>query len=220
MNTTKRTASVKKTSNVKKEEENKKLYEDLENELNGLKEMIKNLSISKDEPENKETKIETITQEFVEIHPNIRIKVVSLVDGILILTAGEPGKGKPFRFDKFGVVKMINYNELVEILHYNYSFAEQGLFYIYNDNVISNHGLQDIYSKILSKEQIENLLTMKNSEAIELFKNTTNEQHENIVSIIINKINSGEDVDYNKIESFGKIYGKNINDMASEFNIK
>jgi hypothetical protein len=211
--TTKKTTTNKNTSSVKNTE-NKKSYEELENELNELKEMIKSLSIQKEEQINKATKIETISPDYIEINPNKRIAVVSLIDGILILTAGTYDKGKFYRFTHWGQVIFINYHDLVEILHYNYSFASKGLFFICDPQVILNHGLQDIYQKILSKEQIENLLTMPDKEAKLLFQNTTDEQRENIVSIIINKINNGENVDYNKVKMFSEIYGQNIEDLA------
>jgi hypothetical protein len=196
----------------------KKTYNDLENEVLELKQMVKGLlgSQSPSKEVISKTSEEVTQQEYVEIPLNKRIPVISLYDGILVLTTDKRGSGKPFEFKKFGTIIHINYSDLVEILHYQKRFAEEGLFYINDKNVISNNGLQDVYEKILDKKMIDNILSLNKSELNEVFNNTTEAQRDIIVSIIINKIRNNEDIDLNKVDMLSKIYKRDIIDIANE----
>jgi hypothetical protein len=196
----------------------KKPYDVLENEVLELKEMVKGLLNSQNKSKEvvSKTSEEVIQQEYVEIPLNKRIPVISLYDGILVLTTDKRGSGKPFEFKKFGTIIHINYSDLVEILHYQKRFAEEGLFYINDKNVISNNGLQDVYERILDKKMIDNILSLNKSELNEVFNNTTESQRDIIVSIIINKIRNNEDIDLNKVDMLSKIYKKDIIDLANE----
>jgi hypothetical protein len=196
----------------------KKPYDILENEVLELKEMIKGLLNSQNKSKEVilKTSEEVVQQEYVEIPLNKRIPVISLYDGILVLTTDKRGSGKPFEFKKFGTIIHINYSDLVEILHYQRRFAEEGLFYINDKNVISNNGLQDVYKNILDKKMIDNILSLNKSELNEVFNNTTEAQRDIIVSIIINKIRNNEDIDLNKVDMLSKIYKRDIIDIANE----
>jgi hypothetical protein len=209
----------------KEDQANQKSYEDLEAELNELKNLVKSLVSSKqtevvlekDVHSLPKLKIQPLQEEYSEVSPNKRIKIISLFDGILVLTTGQYGQGKPYTFNKYGETKNIIYSDLSEILHYQNRFAEMGLFYICDDNVISNHGLYDSYQKLLSKEIIDNLLDYNRQEMNELFKNSTDMQKEQIASIIARKIANEEDVDLNKVDVLSKLYGHNITNMAENY---
>ena len=212
-----------KTTQLEQEQSKQKSYEELEFELSELKSLMKSFIASQQkQPEVKVSSPSFPTkplpiEEYVEVHPNTRIKVVSLFDGVLILVAGSYGNGKPYRFEKFGEMKNIVYSDLAEILHYQFGFAEKGLLYICNDNVVSNHGLTDAYQKLLSKEIIDNLLDYNRQDMDELFKNSTEMQKEQVASILARKIANEEDIDLNKVNALSKLYGKNIVDMAEDY---
>jgi len=206
------------------QKQNQKSYEDLESELDELKNLVKSLIASKeDKIETAKEEIEVPIfkpqpkEEYGEIHSSKRIKVISLTDGILVLTTAQYGQGKPYQFDKFGETKNIIYADLADILHYQNRFAEMGLFYICDDNVIANHGLYDIYQNLLSKEIIEKLLDYNRKEMVELFNNSTEMQKEQIVSIIARKIANGEDIDLNKVDALSRIYTRSIVEIAEEY---
>lgn len=141
------------------------------------------------------------------IPDNKYIKVISLENNPMILSTGGMGKGKVYEFEKFGQSRNITYNNLVEILSYQEHFAKQGRFYILDKDVINNHELSDAYKSILTKEQIENILTYDEKAMTTLFNRTTPEQRETIVSLVINKLKDGEKVDLNKVSILSKIYG-------------
>jgi hypothetical protein len=199
------------------EKENKQL----KNELDEIKKMLLNLT-------QNQNKIEPVTQpEYIieknisdidetEIRPNKYIKVMSLNFGKLVLSSEGKGQGKIFVFNKFGEVKNIIYSDLANLIHHQQSFAEQGRFYIFDKNVVRNHGLDEYYNKFMTKEMIENILNNNREEVISLFTNTTDAQKETIVNILIKKIIDGADIDINKVDIISRIYGQNIYDIARD----
>ena len=194
-------------------------------ELDEIKKMLTNLTKEQnkenavkknnEKPVNNEVVFDDIQQE-IEIRPNKYIKVISLTNGMLVLTTQPMGQGKEFRFNKFGETKNIIYSELTEILHCHQSFAEAGKFYIADKNVVFNHGLIEFYKKILTKDMIENLLEYSHEQVIDLFKSATQAQQETIVSIIANRIMNEQEVDLNKVNAISRVYGKDIIEMAQE----
>lgn len=150
----------------------------------------------------------TEERDYVDILPNKRIKVISLYDGILSLTTGDGGQGKPYVFTKFGQSHNITWSDLSEILHYHHSFADKGYFYICDKNVISNENLTDVYNTILTKEIIDNLFNYSEKDMVDYFKSTTDEQKEVIVSMIAIRLAKGEKLDLNKTNALERSYGK------------
>jgi hypothetical protein len=206
-------------NNIKKlEEENKKL----KNELEEIKKMLLNLTQNQEQVLNaKNTNIivennNNDDDEDFEIRPNKYIKVMSLNFGKLVLTTEGKGRGKAFVFNKFGDVKNIVYSELANLIHHQQTFAEEGRFYIFDKNVVRNHGLIEYYNKFLTKEVIDNILEYNRDEIVDLFKNTTDAQREVIVNILIKKIVDGEDVDIAKVDIISRLSGQNIYDIARD----
>jgi hypothetical protein len=216
-------STSKKTVDTTLEHENK----NLRSEIDELKKMFLALQASQlydaqakiDKSNTEEDSIieEDDYEEYgceIEIPSNKYIKVISLTPNMLVISTEGYGKGKVFKFNKFGQSKDIIYNELVEIIHNQQSFIEKGKFYIMNKDVIKKHDLEEIYEKILTKKTIENILNFDTSKIDEVFRNATQSQQETIVSILIQKIRNGEEVDLNKLDIINKIYGRNIKDLA------
>lgn len=117
------------------------------------------------------------------------IPVMSLLPYRLNLTTKEGGQGDIKKFTKFGEVKNILYKDLVDILEVNRSFMEAGYFYILDPLVIRQHGLDEIYSKILTKEKIEEILNNANSEyCVQLYESANPDQQKVIVQLFIEKM--------------------------------
>ena len=145
-----------------------------------------------------------------EIPPNRYIKVMSLTNNTLVLSTGGMGKGKIFEFSKFGQVKNIVYSEVADIINNQDKFTKQGRYYILNKDVIINHDLEDVYTKLLTKKTIENIMEFDTKQIHDIFYNATEAQRKTIVSILINKLKDKDDVDLNKLNVISKIHGKNI----------
>ncbi len=215
--TEKNNIKEEKINNVESlEKENKKL----KTELDEIKKMLLNLTknqvqtVQPIQPEYTIEKSESINED--EIRPNKYIKVMSLNFGKLVLTTEGRGQGKVFVFNKFGDVKNIVYSDLANLIHHQQTFAEQGRFYIFDKNVVRNHGLVEYYNKFMTKEKIETILDNNRDEVISLFTNTTEAQKETIVNILIKKIIDGEDVDINKIDIISRLWGQNLYDTARD----
>ena len=198
------------TNDINFEQENKQLRQ----ELDELKQMVLNLT------QNQQS-IQPVRNTFIqeddsEIRTNKYIKVMSLNFGKLVLSTEARGQGKVFVFNKFGEVKNIVYSDLANLIHHQQSFAEQGRFYVFDKQVIKNHGLIEFYEKFMTKEMIDNILNHNREEVVSLFNNTTDAQKEVIVNLLIKKIVDGEDVDINKVDIISRLWGQNIYDIARD----
>lgn len=142
------------------------------------------------------------------------IKVESLLPWRLNLCTREKGQGKIYKFDRFGQVKKIIYADLVDILEVNAGFLEEGAFIILDPRVVRIHGLDEIYSKILTKEKIEKILE-GSEEALSLYSTTNKRQQEIIVDLIVEKlIKDPSSLDLNMIDKLSRLSGVNISEKA------
>jgi hypothetical protein len=117
------------------------------------------------------------------------VPVMSLLPYRLNLSTKEGGQGDIKKFTRFGEVKNILYKDLVDIIEVDRSFMEAGYFYILDPVVIRQHGLDEVYSKILTKEKIDEILNNINTEyCIDLYNSANPEQQKVIVHLLIEKV--------------------------------
>jgi hypothetical protein len=117
------------------------------------------------------------------------VPVMSLLPYRLNLSTKEGGQGDVKKFTRFGEVKNILYKDLVDIIEVDRGFMEAGYFYILDPLVIRQHGLDETYSKILTKEKIDEILTNVNTEyCIDLYNSANPEQQRVIVQLLIEKL--------------------------------
>lgn len=184
--------------------ENEKLKKELSELKNTVNDLLTALSMG--------TKQEVVTPQETdkskdELKGEDYVKVMSLIFMPLNLSTrgvGQ-GQGKVFKFTEFGQVKLILYSDLIGIIETHQSFLEAGYFYIMDNRVIRRHGLDEIYSKILTKEKIESVLTGKKDVAISLYKEATERQKEIINDVIIRKLVNQEEVDLNMVDAISRI---------------
>lgn len=143
--------------------------------------------------------------EEVSLKPDDYIKVMSLVNYTLNLSTLGFGKGKIFKFSRFGEMKRILYSDLVDIMESQRKFMESGLFYILDKRVIRHHGLDDIYAKLLDKNKIEEILSGSMENAISLYESANSQQREIINDMFIAKIRDNETVDLNTIAAISRV---------------
>jgi hypothetical protein len=202
------------TDNLK--QENQKLRK----ELDELKQLILDLTQNQSQPTEKIATINKIEidddNEYSEIKPNKYIKVMSLNFGKLVLSTEGKGRGKVFEFPKFGDVRNIVYTDLANLIHNHQSFAEKGRFYIFDKQVVKNHGLVEYYNKLLTKEMIEKILDYNKDDIVNLFKNATDAQQETIINLLIKKLVAGEELDINKIDIISRLSSVDIYKIANE----
>jgi len=145
------------------------------------------------------------------------IPVMSLLDYPLNLLpqASVNGRAK-YRFDKFGQRKEILYQDILTILEMYSSFMESGYFIILDKRVIDRHGLQEVQSKVLTKENIDKILD-GSKEALDLYKQGTPEQQNVIIGMLTQKlVESPDSVDMNIIHEITRYSKVNIVQNAEE----
>lgn len=146
------------------------------------------------------------------------VKVVSLIDYSLnLLPQGQNMGGRAkYRFEKFGEVKQIIYQDILQIIEQYSSFMEKGMFMILDQRVIDRHGLHEIQSKVLPKEKLEQILS-GSKEAVEIFKSSGEDQRRLIVGMITRKLAADpKSVDLNLVSDISRISGINIQQNAEE----
>lgn len=145
------------------------------------------------------------------------IPVMSLIPFRLNLSTKELGTGNIKRFTKFGEIKNILYKDLVEIMEVHSNFLQAGYFYILNPAVIRQHGLDEVYSKILTKEKIEEILDTSSDNCVNLYKSANKEQQEIIMRLLINRINDNPgSVNLNVIDRISRESGIDIAKKAAD----
>lgn len=149
-----------------------------------------------------------------DINPNKMVTVFSLTDNELILS--ELGDGiNVFKFAKFGDRQTIRFDSLNNVVINQRMWTEEGYFFIADTEVIRILGLEESYTKILTKEVMLNILNEDKME--HLFLSTTDAIRDTIVNQLAGRINKGEDLDLNKLAKLNKIYGKKkIEDIAEQ----
>lgn len=189
------------SSNAVELEKLKKENEDLKSQLQMILEKLS----AKEENEKAEDNLIQSQDEIVykEINPLKLINVVSLTDGGVSLRTA-PNGGKIFRFDKFGHSIPITYTDLQDVIATDRAFIEDGSVYICDEDVVKNNYLEDVYSRFLTVNMINNIFSFPTDKIIDMVTNTTETIQESIISIIVKKINNNEYVDMNKVDAIGK----------------
>lgn len=214
----------KQKKNLKESEDNG--YKDLQSQIDSLKEMIGALTNvvsanAKTTIKEDSEKFEDSEIELIDIPINKVIKVMSLYTGGLNLKTSD--SGKIFRFNNFGDVQPIVYNDLLQIMAFQSRFLKDGYFMILDKDVVKLHNLEETYKKFLTKKQIENILEFEDEAIRNMLNNTSKSIKESVVTILANKINSNDNVDKNKIHLIGEICDVDIfaysrNDVVSMVN--
>lgn len=182
----------------KLQKENEELKKQLQMVLNKLSQEEK--TVTSDDKDIAATPEENT---YKEINPLKLINVISLSDGGVSLRTAPTG-GKIFRFDKFGHTIPITYTDLQDVIATNRAFIEDGTVYICDKDVVKNNYLEDVYSKFLTVEMINNIFSFSTEKIVEMVSNTTETLQESIISFIVKKINNNEYVDMNKVDAIGK----------------
>lgn len=144
------------------------------------------------------------------------IPVMSLYDGMLNIGTLPNGQGKLISFSKFGEVRKIVYSDLRDIIASNFNFAKEGYFYIMDEQVVVENGLDDYYKNIITKEKMENIMDSDKNAMLDTFMTIGKPQKDVIVDIITRKMAHGEEFDLNKISVISDVIGKDIKEMAKD----
>ena len=208
------TKNAKNDTNAKSKKEEVKSVktneiEDLKNENKQLKDSIDDLKV----------KIALLLNNALPKNSDDTedIEVISMCGQMLNLSTESYGHGNIYSFNKFGESMPIPKDELKRIILNNRSFAEQGLFYVNDNDFVNTIGfLKVAYKKIINYDTMNSLFSQDPKSFMEMFRGLTNAQKDTFVSLLVDKILNGEQIDMNIVQECGKIIGK---DIMKEVNI-
>lgn len=145
------------------------------------------------------------------------VEVISMCGQMLNLSTEPYGHGNIYTFNKFGESMPIPKDELKKIVLNNRSFAEKGLFYINDSDFVNTIGfLKVAYKKIVNHETMNSLFLQEPKSFMEMFKGLTDAQKGTFISLLVDKILNGEQIDMNIVQECGNFIGK---DIMKEVNI-
>lgn len=85
------------------------------------------------------------------------VPVVSMCQGELNLATQGKGQGNIYTFTDFGQIIDIPFGDLKDIVQHNQRFANEGYFYIVDEEVVRKLRKTSEYNKMLPPEVIENI---------------------------------------------------------------
>lgn len=129
------------------------------------------------------------------------VTFISLCNHILNLSTEPYGQGTVYTFNEFGEEQPIPYSDARKIIRNNKNFIKGGKCYIADDDIIKAEHLTNDYKKILSKNELLELLSMNKDKFKSIFDALTDTQKEIFRDILIEKLNVNKNsVDMNIVQ--------------------
>ena len=195
-----------KASTTKKSVENKEAS-NLEAIMKQMEEMQKQiLSLQKENESLQNDNSST----FVDIDADMDVEIVSQFRGTLVLATEPSGHGTTYIFEHFGEVQDIPFSDVKAICKNMRSFAEEGLFYILDRDVVKKLRLGKKYEKMLGFDDMSTLEKKSSEEVLRLFNLASDLQQEEIISFYLEKYRNKETVDMNVLQGLSNIIGRNL----------
>lgn len=150
-----------------------------------------------------------------KIAPSEFIEVISLSPAITNVNTGMGDRnGRNYRFVGFGVSMEIPYSDLVAIVQNHRGAFDRGFLYINDARFVKSQGLSLAMKKILTKEQMEEIIYSKDLKTLDLLGKASSDQRSHIADILVDMINAGKDVDMNKVKRVSEFVGYQIDEKA------
>ena len=173
-------------------------FEALMNRLNDLEGKVKTQGVIQSVPSGNDR-----FYNYLEVE----VPVVSMCQGELNLATQGRGQGNIYTFTDFGQIMDIPFGDLKDIVQHNQRFANEGYFYIADEEVVRKLRKTSEYNKMLPPDVIENIFNNDANRIIDLYKMAPRGQKETIVEMIKNKRTQGIDVDANILIKLGELTG-------------
>lgn len=123
-------------------------FEALMNRLNDLEGKVKKQAVTQSVPSGNDR-----FYNYLEVE----VPVVSMCQGELNLATQGRGQGNIYTFTDFGQIMDIPFGDLKDIVQHNQRFANEGYFYIADEEVVKKLRKTSEYNKMLPPEVIENI---------------------------------------------------------------
>lgn len=172
-----------------------------------LEEMIEKLTKSMAEMQKTPVVADNYTEEDKDINPNKKTRITSLTYGYFSLYA--PNRGF-LKFPNYGSYHTVSYAQLVDYVNSCRTAAENGNFYIHNQDMVDDLGLSEVYETLLNDKIIEKILFSNELEIKDILSNTTDAQKNSICALVCQKVYDKEITDMGKIDEISKAIGVDI----------
>lgn len=195
MTETKKTASAVKKTNV---DTDQKIAE-LEKKIAALTELLE-----------RQPAQAVASAKRTSIAPDEDIAVISLCPTKLNLSTEGYGHGNPYHFYEFGEVQMIPFSDLKQIVRNQKSFLKAGYFYVDSSDALVAMSVNKICENMPDKDMLLNLLDKDSETIIKVFKMMPQGQQEMFAMMMSQKVENGESIDLNVIDTCGKILNRDL----------
>ena len=209
-------AEAEAKAEAKYKEENNALKKQMEEMQKMLQKLISQQSI----PDAQSLQNEDSEQHKQEKTKTKRIKVTSITTGGVNLKTSYDNGARKFRLEHLGQTKAIQYEYLIDCINTDRWLFEDGLVYINDPQVVEEQLLEEEYKKFLTPDKIQNILSFDVETIKQMVSNSTREIQETICSVVIDKINAGENIDLNKVYAIGNSCEPQVNLLELSQKIK
>ena len=209
-------AEAEAKAEAKYKEENDALKKQMEE----MQKMLQQLMSQQSVPVAQSVKEEDSEQQKEEIPLTKRIKVTSITTGGVNLKTSYDNGARKFRLEHLGQTKAIQYEYLIDCINTDRWLFEDGLVYINDPQVVEEQLLEEEYKKFLTPDKIQNILSFDVETIKQMVSNSTREIQETICSVVIDKINAGENIDLNKVYAIGNSCEPQVNLLELSQKIK
>ena len=209
-------AEAEAKAEAKYKEENDALKKQMEE----MQKMLQQLMSQQSVPVAQSVQEEDSEQQKEEIPLTKRIKVTSITTGGVNLKTSYDSGARKFRLEHLGQTKAIQYEYLIDCINTDRWLFEDGLVYINDPQVVEEQLLEEEYKRFLTPDKIQNILSFDVETIKQMVSNSTREIQETICSVVIDKINAGENIDLNKVYAIGNSCEPQVNLLELSQKIK
>ena len=145
------------------------------------------------------------------------VKVTSLVGNILTLSTMKNGNkaGRTYKFEKYGHTQNILFSDMQAILIYHSKQFENGLVILSAEKDYDDLGIGFMCGTTVLKDKIDEIVMLKDDNAIETIFDMNDEMIEKVVDLIARNLANGMSYDYNKIKQL-KDEGYDVEAIAEQ----
>lgn len=145
------------------------------------------------------------------------VKVTSLVGNVLTLSTMKNGNkaGRTYKFEKYGQTQNILFSDMQAILIYHSKQFENGLVILSTEKDYNDLGIGFMCGTTVLKDKIDEIVMLKDDNAIETILDMNEEMIEKVVDLIARNLANGVSYDYNKIKQL-KDEGYDVEAIANE----
>lgn len=145
------------------------------------------------------------------------VRVTSLVGNVLTLSTMKNGNkaGRTYKFEKYGHTQNILFSDMQSILIYHSKQFENGLVILSAEKDYDDLGIGFMCGTTALKEKIDEIVMLKDDNAIETIFDMNDEMIEKVVDLIARNLANGMSYDYNKIKQL-KDEGYDVEAIADE----